>query len=194
MVRSTKWSTKIQKCGFPKRKNPLITRKDVINNIFFFEEPSIPTPKMTKYIADNINISVAHGEHIIGRWEYIPYFENNSIQVIQPDFGNCGGITEVKKICDMAYAYDVGVQVHVFGSHLMTPAALHLEAVLPNFVIHEHHFNSQMEDWIKLTTRTYNPVNGYFDVPELPGIGSEWSDFVLNCEDQITLDETGWHR
>ena len=77
---------------------------------------------------------------------------------------------------------------------MTAPAALHLEAVLPNFCIHEHHANTQNPDWIKMTTRTYDPDHGYFDIPELPGIGNEWSPLVLACEDQITLDESGWHK
>ncbi len=71
--------------------------------IFYYEEPNTPTPKMTRFICDKINIPLASGERIYTRWQYAPYFEINSLQVIQPDMGNCGGITEVKKICDMAY-------------------------------------------------------------------------------------------
>lgn len=156
-------------------------------NIYYFEEPCSPSPRMSKYIKDNINIPIANGERIISRWEYANYFEENSIQVIQPDMGNNGGITEVKKICDMAYVYDVGVQIHVAGSHMMTPAALHLEAVIPNFLIHEHHVMSQWSDYIIFTNTTYNPVNGYFDIPDLPGVGIEWSDYTLNCAEQLTI-------
>ena len=101
--------------------------------------------------------------------------------------GNNGGITETKKICDLAYIYDVGVQIHTCGSHLMTPAALHLEAVIPNFVIHEHHVISQWSDYIWMTDRTFNPVNGYFEIPESPGIGIEWSEEALACEEQISF-------
>ena len=157
-------------------------------NILFFEEPCTPSPRMSKYVRDNIKIPIANGERIISRWEYANYFQDNSIQVIQPDMGNNGGITETKKICDMAYVYDVGVQIHVAGSHLMTPAALHLEAVLPNFVIHEHHVMSQWSDYIAFTDRTYNPVNGYFEIPELPGVGIEWSDYTLHCDEQVTIN------
>lgn len=156
-------------------------------NIFLFEEPSTPTPKITKYIKDNIKQPLAHGERIYARWQYAPYFEEESIQVIQPDLGNCGGITEVKKICDMAATYDVGVQVHVCGSYLMTPAALHLEAVIPNFVIHECHVNTTFTDSRFFTNKLFDPVNGYYEVPDDPGIGVEWSEFALNCEEQCTF-------
>ena len=108
-------------------------------DIFCFEEPTTPYPKITKYMSDKLNIPIATGERIYSRWQYAQYFENCSVQMIQPDFGNCGGITEGKKICDMAYAYDVGVQGHACGSPLSNVVALHLECVIPNFVIHEHH-------------------------------------------------------
>lgn len=156
-------------------------------NIMYFEEPTTPSAKLTKYVHDNINIPIAHGERIISRWDYIPYFEDGSIQMIQPDLGNCGGITEVKKICDMAYAYGIGVQIHVCGSHLMTPPALHLEAALPNFIIHEQHILSQSPGFARLTSKTFDAVDGYMEVPEAPGMGIEWSEEALACEDQITI-------
>ena len=156
-------------------------------NIFYFEEPNTPTPKMTKYIADNINIPLASGERIYSRWQYAPYFENCSLQVIQPDIGNCGGITEVKKICDMAHVYDVGVQIHVCSSPILKAAALHLEAVIPNFVIHEHHVVSINEVNRELCLYDYQPVDGYYSIPELPGIGNELSEFALRTADIVTV-------
>ena len=154
--------------------------------IFYYEEPNTPTPKMTKYIRDNVNIPLASGERIISRWQYAPYFENNSLQVIQPDMGNCGGITETKKICDMAFIYDVNVQLHVCASPLSTAAALHLEAAIPNFLIHEHHVNALSDFMRRLCINEYRPVNGQFGVPELPGLGNELSDYALtHCEKLI---------
>ena len=52
-------------------------------NIYYFEEPCTPSPRMSKYVKDNINIPVANGERIISRWEYVDYFEENSIQVLR---------------------------------------------------------------------------------------------------------------
>ena len=100
---------------------------------------------------------VSQGERIFGRWEYVNYFLGNSVQVIQPDIGNAGGITETKKLCDMAYVFDVGVQVHTCASHLLTPPSVQLEACIPSFVIHEQpesgepgtdHEGSSSQEWI----------------------------------------------
>ncbi|MDR1908892.1 MAG: mandelate racemase/muconate lactonizing enzyme family protein, partial [Spirochaetaceae bacterium] len=49
-------------------------------NIFYFEEPNTPTPKLAKVIGDRIGIPIAHGERVYSRWQYAPYFENSSVQ------------------------------------------------------------------------------------------------------------------
>ena len=138
--------------------------------IFYFEEPNTPSAKTAKYISDKLNMPVSHGERVYSRWQYMPYFENMSVSVIQPDIGNCGGITEAKKICDMAYVYDISVQAHVCASPLSTSAALQLEAVIPNFVIHEHHQINLEEYNKRICTVDWQPVNGRFKVPEGPGL------------------------
>ena len=148
-------------------------------NIFYFEEPNTPTPKMNKFISDRLDMPIAQGERIYTRWQYAPYFENNSVQVIQPDMGNTGGITETKKICDMAYVYDVSVQIHVCAGPISTAAALHMECAIPNFVIHEHHRNCLYEANRKLAIYDYQPVNGKYKVPDLPGLGNEHSEYAL---------------
>ena len=148
-------------------------------NIFYFEEPNTPTPKMNKFISDRLDMPIAQGERIYTRWQYAPYFENNSVQVIQPDMGNTGGITETKKICDMAYVYDVSVQIHVCAGPISTAAAMHMECAIPNFVIHEHHRNCLYEANRKLAIYDYQPVNGKYKVPDLPGLGNEHSEYAL---------------
>ena len=53
--------------------------------------------------------------------------------MIQPDITNCGGLSEAKKICDLAHIYDVRVQCHVAGTPIAEAAAIQLEAAIPNF-------------------------------------------------------------
>jgi len=156
-------------------------------NIFYFEEPNTPNPKTAKFISSKLSMPIAHGERVYSRWQYAPFFEDQSIQVIQPDLGNCGGLTEGKKICDMAYVYDISVQAHVCASPLSTAVALHLESVIPNFVIHEHHTNN-LKPWNKeLCTVDWQPVDGKFKVPEGPGLGCEFTRKVLNTENKIIV-------
>ena len=148
-------------------------------DIFFFEEPCTPNVKMNKFVCDRLNIPIAQGERIYTRWGYAPYFEQNSIQLIQPDIGNCGGITETKKVCDLTHIYDVGVQIHVCSSPLLTAAALQIETAIPNFTIHEHHVYNRYDYNKQLCKYDYQPLNGYLSAPDRPGIGNEFSEYVF---------------
>ena len=156
-------------------------------NIFYFEEPSTPTPQLSRWVHEETGLPIANGERIYTRWQYIEYFKENAIQVIQPDVGTCGGITEIKKICDMAYTFDVGVQVHACGSPLSTAAALHLECAIPNFVIHEHHTYARSQYNKELCIYDYQPVDGKFSVPDLPGLGQELSEVAFKNCDKVTI-------
>ncbi|MCR5229815.1 MAG: mandelate racemase/muconate lactonizing enzyme family protein [Solobacterium sp.] len=156
-------------------------------NIFYFEEPTTPTPQLSKLVGDKTGLPIASGERIYTRWQYYDYFKCNALQIIQPDIGTCGGISEVKKVCDMAYIFDVGVQVHACGSPISTAAALQVEAVIPNFVIHEHHTYALSPYNIALCKYNYQPVNGQYHVPDLPGIGQEIAEAAYADADIVTI-------
>lgn len=151
------------------------------------EEPTTPNPKINKFVCSKLNIPIAQGERIYTRWGFAPYFEDGSIQLAQPDIGNCGGITEAKKICDLAHIYDVGIQAHVCASPLSTAAALHLETAIPNFAIHEHHVYNLHAYNKQLCIYDYQPVDGYFTVPELPGLGNQLSDYCFTHGNRVTI-------
>lgn len=157
-------------------------------NCFYYEEPTQPlNPDIYKEITANVKIPLASGERIYSRWGYRPFLEQRLLSVIQPDLGNCGGITEGKKICDMAHIYDIAVQLHICGGPVATAAALQLEAVIPNFLIHEQHQYALIEENIALCKYDYQPVNGYFDVSQRPGIGQEVSEDTIKKADVITV-------
>lgn len=150
--------------------------------IFFYEEPVMPlNPKQMKKVADNVNIPVAAGERIYTRWGYLPFFESGSLSVIQPDLGTCGGLTEAKKICDMAHAYDMTVQIHICGGPLLTAAALQIEAAIPNFIIHELHRYALLEGNTNTCKYNYLPKNGMYEIPDLPGLGQELTEETIKA-------------
>ncbi len=148
--------------------------------IMYIEEVATPLCLQTfKTIRQKTNIPLAGGERIFSRQNYINYFKEDAIQIVQPDIGTCGGISEAKKISDMAHGFDTGVQIHVCGSPISIAASLHLEASIPNFVIHEHHVINRSKMNIDLGTHDYQPVDGYCAVPELPGLGQELSEQAM---------------
>ena len=58
-------------------------------------------------------------------------------------------------------------------------AGIQLEAAIPNFAIHETHPTNTLQCIRQLGTADYQPVNGYIEVPELPGLGIDLSDYAL---------------
>lgn len=149
-------------------------------DVMFLEEPCTPlNSKVMVKIADKTSIPLATGERTYTRWGFLPFLQDQSLTVIQPDIGNCGGVTECKKICDMAHIYDVSVQTHVCSSPISVAVSLHLEASIPNFMIHEHHITNTTPFNISQGKYDYQPVNGYIDIPELPGISQEISEDAL---------------
>lgn len=149
-------------------------------NIYYYEEPVHPlNVENMLEVRKNVNIPIASGERIYTRWGYREFLEKHAIQVIQPDLTNTGGISEVKKICDMANIYDAAVQVHVCGGPIATAATLQVETVIPNFLIHEVHEGAIKKDMVELGKYTYQPVNGAYDIPTQPGIGQELSEKAI---------------
>ncbi len=153
-----------------------------------FEEPvNYLNSAVHKKVAQNVKVPIAGGERLYHRWDARPYFEDQSIDVLQPDVGLCGGFTEAKKVCDYADVYDIRVQAHVCGGPVATAASLQLEAAIPNFLIHEHHTYA-IKSWNReLCIQDYQPVNGKFKVPDLPGIGIELNDEVVKRSPHITV-------
>ncbi|MDY4180782.1 MAG: mandelate racemase/muconate lactonizing enzyme family protein [Pseudoflavonifractor sp.] len=152
-------------------------------HIMYFEEPTSPENASNfRHIKEKCDLPLATGERSYTRWGFRQFFEDRTLSVIQPDLCNTGGITETKKICDMAQVYDMGVQIHVCGGPIATAAALHVEAAIPNFTIHEEHNANLLTEFINAGTHYYKPENGFYTVPELPGIGQEMSDeFLATC-------------
>lgn len=156
-------------------------------DILYFEEPVAPHGDLLRYVHQETGIPIASGERMYSRWQFKQRMDQDAIQVIQPDIGTCGGITEVKKICDMAYVYETAVQIHVCGSPLVVAASLHLESAIPGFIIHEYNVNTSMPKMTGLTKYNYEPENGMMTVPELPGIGNEIADATFDHSEVVTI-------
>ena len=149
-------------------------------NIYYYEEPVHPlNVESMLEVHRALDIPIASGERIYTRWGFRPFLEKRALQVIQPDITITGGISESKKICDMANIYDAAVQMHVCGGPISTAATLQLEAVIPNFLIHEVHEGAIKKDMIELGKYSYQPINGAYEIPEIPGIGQELSEKAM---------------
>ena len=152
------------------------------------EEPANPADVHAyERIRDALDIPLATGERTYTRRGFLPLLERGLLDVIQPDLGNCGGVTEGRKIADLAETFGATVQTHTCNTPLSVALALQLEAAIPNFIIHEHHTTNALKLVTDTFVHDYQPVNGYFEVPELPGIGNEPTEKTLREAEIITV-------
>ncbi len=124
-------------------------------------------------IRDHSSVTLAAGERqatIFGARELIT---QGLVDVIQPDTGRAGGITQMKKIAAIAEAHHVMLAPH---SGSLGPvgeyAALHILASVPNGYILER----IEDDWEgRAKTIIPHPVqkDGYLAVPDAPGLGCD---------------------
>ena len=159
------------------------------HNIWFYEEPvTTDYPADMKLVADRVNIPIATGERLCARWQFLPFLENHSTAIVQPDLCNTGGITEGKKIADLADIFHAGVALHVCGGPFTHAAAVHLEAAIPNFVTHEHHVHYLNEENAVYGKYKYDAVDGYVEVPELPGLGQDLAEEAISLMDKVSIN------
>jgi galactonate dehydratase len=157
------------------------------NCMFYEEGVHYLNIALQEKLTQNVNIPMAAGERLYTRWGYRQYFEKQVLDMIQPDLCLVGGLTEGKKVCDYAHVYDITVQMHVCGSPISTAAALQLEAVIPNFQIHEHHTAALKLGNRELCVQDYQPQNGKYTVPDLPGLGLELNEQVISRSPYVVV-------
>ncbi len=155
--------------------------------MFFEEGVHYLSVALQDKVSRNVRIPMAAGERLYTRWGYRQYFEKQVLDMIQPDLCLVGGLTEGKKVCDYANVYDITVQMHVCGSPISTAAALQLEAVIPNFQIHEHHVNGIKRPNRELCFPDYQPTNGRFTIPDRPGLGIELNDAAVARQPHLVV-------
>ena len=58
----------------------------------YYEEPvNYLNHSLHSKVAEKVNVPIAGGERLYNRWQVRPYLEEQSIDVLQPDIGLCGG-------------------------------------------------------------------------------------------------------
>ncbi len=95
-------------------------------NLKWIEEPLIADDYngYTQLTSEVSSTQIATGEHEFTQYGFLELIDRKAAHIIQPDVSWCGGITEAKKICDLANKNGVTVIPHrggeVWGLHLVT--------------------------------------------------------------------------
>ena len=151
-------------------------------DIGWFEEP-VPPEDLQGYRAVKaaLSIPIAGGECEFTRYGFREMLMMRAVDIVQPDTCAAGGLSECKKIADMAEAFGVRYNPHVWGTGIAIAASLQLLAVLP---AHTPHSLAPVEPMLEFD-RTEHPIRqalltkpieherGIVRVPEGPGLGIE---------------------
>ncbi|MEJ1977538.1 MAG: mandelate racemase/muconate lactonizing enzyme family protein [Acetobacteraceae bacterium] len=149
-------------------------------HLLFMEDPVAPEHLASyRRIRDAIAIPLAAGERTSTIWGVRQMIEEELVDVIQPDTGRAGGISQMKKLAAMAEAHGIMVAPH---SGSLGPvaeyAALHLLAAIPNALMLER----IDDDWPgrdTVITPAPRQQDGYLAVPDTPGLGVEINEDVI---------------
>ncbi|WP_242600801.1 mandelate racemase/muconate lactonizing enzyme family protein, partial [Erwinia billingiae] len=149
-------------------------------DISWFEEP-VPPEDLAGYKAVKaaLTIPIAGGECEFTRQGFREVLTQRAMDILQPDICSAGGLSECKKIADMAMAFGVRTNPHVWGTGIGIAASLQWMATVPS---HSPVSLSPTEPLLEFD-RTEHPIRqailtspivhrqGRVSIPTGPGLG-----------------------
>lgn len=164
----------------------------------FIEEPLLcEHPEAIKQLSNHTTIPIAFGERLYTRWDIKRFLEDSSVDVLQPDIAHAGGISETRRIANMAEAYDVAIAPHCPLGPIALAASLQVAVSTPNFVIQEMslgmHYNVEAGD-IDLNSylvdkTVFDIADGFVAAPSKPGLGIDIDEDLVR---HISKDTEPW--
>ena len=167
---------------------PWFTTKDAIiigkalepYKLLFYEDPVPPDNiEALQRVQDNVDIPIAAGERHSHIWGVRQLIEREIVDVVQPDTGRIGGISQMMKIAAMAEAHYITVAPH---SGSLGPvaeyAAIHVLAAIPNALILER-VHDDVPVRYEVTLPHIETINGHIEVPNRPGLGVDIDEDVV---------------
>ena len=119
-------------------------------------------------------VPIAYGEHIFGADEAVDAMRRGQLDVLQPDASTAGGITEARRMAQVASSFGVRVVPHICAGPISLAANLHLAASVPAIRAVEYPptlagvwdtFGSGADLGVETI------VDGCLMVPDMPGLG-----------------------
>jgi L-alanine-DL-glutamate epimerase-like enolase superfamily enzyme len=155
-------------------------------NILYMEDAMLMNNAQSyAALASETSVPICHSETLATRYEYREYLELKACDVVMYDLSWVGGITEAKKISDMADTYLIPTSPHTAGGPLLWFASIHLTTALPNFLILESNYWKYTHQYPYFINNVPVPEEGYVEAPEAPGLGVEIRPELFNNGDAI---------
>jgi L-alanine-DL-glutamate epimerase-like enolase superfamily enzyme len=152
---------------------------------WWFEEPVMADmiPQYAELRQTISTVAISGGEHEYTRWGIKALLDAGAVDILQPDPTWAGGLTEMTKICALASSCGIPVIPHHGGI-----ASTHLIAsqTITTCPIQEWLLQAGARDNVFMKHRL-EPVNGYIDLPERPGLGIEFDEDTIESREEIKI-------
>jgi L-alanine-DL-glutamate epimerase-like enolase superfamily enzyme len=145
-------------------------------DLYFVETPLWPDDlEGHRRLATEQSIPIASGEWLTTRFEHLDLMDRAQIQVIQPDVTRVGGLTEARRVCELAEERDMRIVPHLWKTEISISSAVHLAAVSPNCAFIEFLPAELSASPLRqnLTNQQLRMVDGRIPLPTAPGLGIE---------------------
>ena len=148
-------------------------------DLAWFEEPVTADDKRgLAEVRAGTHIPIASGESECTRFDFRDLIDCRAADILQPDLGICGGITETMRIAALASAANLRLAPHLWAGAPAFAAGLHVAAATPATYILE--FSLGANPMIhELVEETFAVEGGTLAIPDRPGLGiTVRDDFV----------------
>lgn len=158
--------------------------------LMWLEEP-VP-PEDIDAMADirhSTKTRICCGENLYMRWGFRELLDKNAVDVIMPDIQKVGGLSEARKVANLAQTYYIPFAPHCVVSPIGTMASCHVCASVPNFLVLEWHWINHLDTWRSFVKEGEIIQKGFIPVPDRPGIGVEMDE---NAAKKVQVPGTPW--
>ena len=121
---------------------------------------------------------IATGENLYMRWGYRELLQKNAVDIIQPDIQKTGGLSEGRKIANLAQTYYVPVAPHCVVSPIGMMSSAHVCASVPNFLVCEWHWINFPDLWKGWVKEGEIIQKGYVTLTDKSGLGIDMNEEV----------------
>jgi L-alanine-DL-glutamate epimerase-like enolase superfamily enzyme len=159
-------------------------------HILWLEEP-VPAENVAamREVKRATTTPICSGENLYLRHGFRDLLEQQAVDAIMPDIPKCGGLSECRKIANMAEIYYIPFAPHNVSSPIGTLASAHVCATVPNFLVLEFHWFHR-DYWTTIIKEKEDIIkDGFIHLTNRPGIGVELDEEVAR---QYQFPGTTW--
>jgi galactonate dehydratase len=148
-------------------------------HLLWLEEPVPPeNVDAMREVKRSTSTPICAGENLYLRHGFRDLIVQQAVDIIMPDIPKCGGLSECRKIANLAEIYYMPFAPHNVASPIGTMASAHVCASVPNFLVLEFHWLHR-DYWRTLTVEKQDIIkDGYIALSDRPGIGLELDEEI----------------